>query len=323
VNPGRRRALRVLAGTASATATVAAAPAHAARAPKQVPPEAMGMLYDTTKCIGCKACVTACSVANDLEPDRGPDGLHLMPLDLSGKTKNVIKLYREGDKVSFMKSQCMHCVDPACASACMLHSLQKDETTGIVSYDPTYCVGCRYCQMACPFNVAKFEFDEAVPRIVKCELCRHRVGDAKLADDGGFSRYTRGHAPPAARSAARGGRLREALRAPGRGQTASRREPRAYVPKVYGETEAGGTQVLYLSHVPFEKLGLPTTGRRACRTPRTRSRRASTRASPRRSPCTRSSGGAVEEPEEGAGRRGGGAVMSTHASVHREVAGPS
>ena len=94
-----------------------------------------------------------------------------------------------------MKAQCMHCVDPACAAACMLHSLQKDEQTGIVSYDPTYCVGCRYCQMACPFNVPKFEFEKAVPKIVKCELCRHRVGDAKLADHDGFSRYTQGHGP--------------------------------------------------------------------------------------------------------------------------------
>ena len=94
------------------------------------------MLYDTTRCIGCKACVVACREANDLAPDVSLDGLHQAPLDLNGKTKNVIKLYKEGDKVSFMKSQCMHCVDPACAAACMLHSLHKDETTGIVSYDP-------------------------------------------------------------------------------------------------------------------------------------------------------------------------------------------
>ena len=89
MNASRRRALRVLAATGGGAA-VAAAPAHAARAPKVASPEAMGMLYDTTKCIGCKACVAACSVANDLEPDLGPDGLHMQPLDLSGRTKNVI-----------------------------------------------------------------------------------------------------------------------------------------------------------------------------------------------------------------------------------------
>jgi Fe-S-cluster-containing dehydrogenase component len=221
----------------------------------------MGMLYDTTKCIGCKACVAACSVANDLEPDRGPDGLHMRPLDLDGKTKNVIKLYKEGERVSFVKSQCMHCVDPACASACMLHSLHKNETTGIVEYDPQYCVGCRYCQMACPFNVAKFEFDKAVPKIVKCELCRHRVGDAKLLDEGGFSRYSRGHGPACCEVCPRGaviyGKRSELLAEAKRRLEAN---PGAYVPHVYGETEVGGTQVLYLSHVPFEKLGLPAYG---------------------------------------------------------------
>jgi Fe-S-cluster-containing dehydrogenase component len=264
MNPGRRRALRVLAGTGAAGAiAVAAAPAHAARARQPVPPEAMGMLYDTTLCIGCKACVVACREANDLEPDRSPDGLHHAPLDLNAKTKNVIKLYREGDRASFMKAQCMHCLDPACAAACMIGALKKDETTGIVGYDPQYCVGCRYCQISCPFGVPKFEFDKAVPKIVKCELCRHRVGDAKLETDGGFSRYSRGHGPACCEVCPRGAVIygkREELLAEAKRRLAA--NPGAYVPKVYGETEAGGTQVLYLSHVPFEKLGLPDCGPR-------------------------------------------------------------
>jgi Fe-S-cluster-containing dehydrogenase component len=258
----RRGALRVLAGTGAAT-VAAATPAAAARAPKTVPPEAVGMLYDTTKCIGCKACVVACREANDLPPDTSRDGIHLAPLDLNSKTKNVIKLYREGPQVSFMKSQCMHCVDPACASACMLGSLHKDEKTGIVGYNPTYCVGCRYCQMACPFNVAKFEFEKAAPKIVKCELCRHRVGQAQMASDGGFSRYPKGNGPACCevcpREAVIYGKRSELLAEAKRRLAAN---PDAYVPKVYGETDGGGTQVLYLSHVPFEKLGLPNLGTR-------------------------------------------------------------
>jgi len=246
VNPGRRRALRVLAGTGAATAA-AASPVSAARTTGVVPPEAVGMLYDTTKCIGCKACVSACLRANDLEPDRSPDGLHQAPLDLNGRTKNVIKLFKDDQQISYFKMQCMHCIDPACASACMLGSLHKDETTGIVSYDPSYCVGCRYCQMACPFNVAKFEFEKAAPKIVKCEMCRHLLAQDKI---------------PACcdvcpREAVIYGKRADLLAEAKRRLEAN---PDAYVPKVYGETEAGGTQVLYLSHVDFEKLGLPSYG---------------------------------------------------------------
>jgi Fe-S-cluster-containing dehydrogenase component len=251
----------MLAGTGAAAATaMAAAPARAARAAKPVPPEAMGMLYDTTLCIGCKACVVACREANELEPDTSLDGLYQAPLDLNGKTKNVIKLYKQGDRVCFMKAQCMHCVDPACAAACMIEALRKDETTGIVGYDPQYCVGCRYCQVSCPFNVPKFEFDKAIPKIVKCELCRHRVGDAKLEMGGGFSRYSRGHGPACCEVCPRGAVIygkRDELLAEAKRRLAANS---GYVPKVYGETEAGGTQVLYLSHVPFETLGLPTYG---------------------------------------------------------------
>ena len=174
----RRSLLKVLAAGSAAAATCAA-PAAAAKKIEPLP-EAMGMLYDTTVCIGCKSCVVACREANHLEPDTGAEGLWQMPQDLNGKTKNIIKLYQEGDRVSYMKAQCMHCVDPACASACMLHAFHKNEVTGVVEWDPFYCVGCRYCQMACPFNVPKFEFDKALPKIVKCELCRHRVQDAAV-----------------------------------------------------------------------------------------------------------------------------------------------
>ncbi len=249
MNAGRRRALRVLAGTGVATAA-AAAPVRAARLPRQASPDAVGMLYDTTRCIGCKACVVACREANGLAPDTSLDGIHQAPLDLNARTKNVIKLYREGERVSFVKAQCMHCVDPACASACMLHSLSKDEKTGIVSYDPQYCVGCRYCEMACPFGVPKFEWASATPKVVKCEMCRHLLAQGKI---------------PACcevcpRQAVIFGKRKDLL---SEAKRRLAREPDRYVPHLYGETEAGGTQVLYLSHLPFEKLGLPGYGSEA------------------------------------------------------------
>jgi Fe-S-cluster-containing dehydrogenase component len=240
----RRTALKgmVVAGATMARATSARAATRAA-----APADAVGLLYDATLCIGCKACVGACARANDLEPDTSwSNGLYQAPLDLNARTKNIIKVYREGANQSYMKAQCMHCLDPACASACMLGALKKRER-GIVSYDATLCVGCRYCEMACPYNVPKFEWAKLNPRIVKCELCRHRISE------GGIPACAEVCPRKAVIYGPRAELLEEAKRriAEGGGK---------YVPKVYGETDGGGTQVLYLSHVPFEKLGLPTLG---------------------------------------------------------------
>ncbi|QQR74975.1 MAG: hydrogenase 2 operon protein HybA [Holophagales bacterium] len=257
----RRSLLKSLA-VASTAAAAATAPAAAAREKKVAPPEALGMLYDATRCIGCKTCVVACREANNLEPDTGDEGLWQKPVDLNGRTKNIIKLYKEGERVSYMKAQCMHCVDPACAAACMLHSLSKDPVTGVVGYDVKWCVGCRYCQMACPFNVPKFEFDKAAPKIVKCELCRHRAGDAQLVKVGDFTRYPKGHGSACCevcpREAVIAGKRDELLAEAKRRIAAN---PGMYFEnRVYGEVEGGGTQVLYLSNVPFDKLGLPSLG---------------------------------------------------------------
>ncbi len=221
----------------------------AARERKKPPSNAVGMLYDATRCIGCKACMVQCKEANGLPPEPGPmKGVYDAPEDLSGSTKNVIKLYKDGDRVSYMKAQCMHCVDPACASACMISALHKAEY-GIVAYDPAKCIGCRYCEIACPFNVPKYEWYTPFPKIVKCEMCRHRIAEGK------------GPACVEAcpREAVVFGKLKDLL-ADAKGRLA--REPRRYYPKVYGETDGGGTQVLYLSAagIPFEKLGLPALG---------------------------------------------------------------
>lgn len=257
----RRRLITTLAA-GGAAATMGALPALA-RERKTAPAGAMGMLYDTTLCIGCKACVVACKQANDMPPDTSTMGaLYDAPTDLNSKTRNVIKLARANGRQSYMKAQCMHCVDPACTSACMLHSLQKDATTGVVTYDPYYCVGCRYCQMACPFNVPKFEFEKTAPKIVKCELCRHRVKDAAAKGAGGFTRYPAGQGPACCevcpRHAVIYGTRDELLAEAHRRITAS---PGKYAQdRVYGEVDGGGTQVLYLSHIPFEELGLPTLG---------------------------------------------------------------
>jgi Fe-S-cluster-containing dehydrogenase component len=230
-------------------------------------PDALGLLYDTTRCIGCKACVVACRQANDTRPEPGnsPGGIWDTPMDLDGDTKTVIKLYKSADgfQYSFFKAQCMHCVDPACTNACMLGALRKG-AHGVVSYNPNLCIGCRYCQMSCPFNVPKFQWTSAAPKIVKCELCRHRVAGATLSKSDGFSRYPATHGPACAEVCPRAAVIygtRDELLAEAKRRMAE--FPDRYVPKIYGETDGGGTQCLYLSHVPFEDVGLPRLSDRA------------------------------------------------------------
>lgn len=241
-------AATVAAGAAAVGAAVAA-PALAADLPTPRP-DAVGMLYDTTRCVGCKACVTECAKVNGLEPETGRSGgLWQMPEDLSARTKNVIKLGKDEatGKTSFVKRQCMHCLDPACATGCPFHALTKGEK-GIVSWDGSRCIGCRYCEVVCPFNVPKFEWDRFNPKIVKCELCFH------LLAEGGQPGCTRVCPTEAVVFGRREDLLAEA-------KERIRAAPHTYhEDRVYGERDAGGTQVLYLSHVPFETLGLPLVG---------------------------------------------------------------
>lgn len=245
----RRTALKAMASATATTAAAAATPRRSEAA--EAPADAAGMLYDTTLCIGCKACVVACADANDRIRDTAwSEGKWQAPVDLNQHTKNIIKLYHEGPRRSYVKQQCMHCIDPACVNACMLGSLKKREF-GIVTYDPSLCVGCRYCQMACPFNIPKFEWSKAFnPKIVKCELCSHRLAE-------GLEPACCEVCP---REAVIFGTRADLLKEAHRRLEAS---PDRYVPKVYGETDAGGTQVLYLSHVPFDKIGLPDFGPRS------------------------------------------------------------
>jgi len=248
----RRSALKLLAGAAGGLACAALAPPAPAVAAADKAADAAGndgMLYDATRCIGCKACMVACNEANDLAPDVGASEQRWqMPLDLNEHTKNIIKLYSDDATggFSFVKRQCMHCVDPACTTACMLGALKKREH-GIVTYDAELCVGCRYCEMACPFGVPKFEWSKLAPKIVKCELCSHRIAVGK---EPACTEVCPTHAVI---YGTRGQLLAEAHRR-------LDEQPERYVKHVYGEHEVGGTQVLYLAGVDFEKLGLPAYG---------------------------------------------------------------
>jgi Fe-S-cluster-containing dehydrogenase component len=237
----RRTLLKGLAVAAPA----AAAGSAGASEPVKAPDDAVGMLYDATRCIGCRACVTACKKANNL-----PLEMYDPPNDLNGTTKNIIKIYNEGDTTTYMKGQCMHCLDPACVRACMVGSFKKREF-GIVTWDPSRCIGCRYCQVACPYNIPKFQWDTPVPKIVKCEMCVHLIKGGSQP----------GCCAACPKEAVIYGTYTDLL-ADARERVA--KHPDRYWPKgdpqIFGDDDGGGTQVLYLAGVEFEKLGLPTLG---------------------------------------------------------------
>jgi len=236
---------------------------------------AVGLLYDSTVCVGCKACVSACKQYNETPPSfSSSDELWDNPLDNDSKTYNSIKLYKDGtaevkdrekDGHAYIKRQCMHCVDPACASACPVSALKKDEKTGIVTYNKDACIGCRYCQLACPFNIPKFEWEKAFPEIRKCELCSHRLKKGEIPACAEFCPTGACVFGPVEELLAEAKKrltykpgdseMYPVERVNGRQMTERMVVP--YIPRVYGEKEGGGTQVLYLAGVPFDKLGLP------------------------------------------------------------------
>jgi Fe-S-cluster-containing dehydrogenase component len=237
----RRDLLKGLAAAATLTAIPTAA---IAREKKTAPADAVGLLYDSTKCIGCKACVVKCKEVNNLTPDTTGygEGLYDSPTSLNEYTKNIIQLYQGPDNEhAYVKRQCMHCIDPGCINACMLGALSKREH-GIVTWDGDKCIGCRYCTQACAFNVPKFEWSKLAPKLVKCELCNTRLAEGKKP----------GCVEVCPREAVIYGKYTDLL---DEAHSRLKTHPDRYIQKVYGETELGGTQCLYLSAVPFEKLG--------------------------------------------------------------------
>lgn len=204
----------------------------------------VGLLYDATKCIGCKACEVACKKANNMPAEPGPGGIWDEARDLTSKTLNIIKLYKEKGKHSFIKRQCLHCVDPECVSACPTGAMAKLDN-GVVVWRSDACVGCRYCQMACPFNTPKYEFESQYGRIIKCELC---------SNNGLLASGTTACADICPTRAVIFGKTKKLL-AIARKRLAD--HPERYNGKIYGERDNGGTNVIYLAAVPFEKLGLP------------------------------------------------------------------
>jgi formate dehydrogenase iron-sulfur subunit len=210
------------------------------------------ILFDARLCTGCRGCQVACKQWNDLPATQTKNtGSYQNPPRLSADTLLVMKFteVRQDDGKltwAFGRHACMHCEYPACAAACPLEALHKTED-GPVLYRADRCFGCRYCMLACPFEIPTFEFDQNEfqgPWIRKCTMCADRLGAAR---------------EPACVQTCPTGALtygqRDELIAYAEDRIQS--NPDTYVQHVYGKTEVGGTSVLYISHVPFEQLGLP------------------------------------------------------------------
>jgi formate dehydrogenase iron-sulfur subunit len=233
-------------------------------------------LVDIGNCIGCRACQVACKQWNDTDGESTSleDTLGFQnPAMLSAKTLTLITFHEMvndkaagGVDYAFAMRRCLHCLEPACASACPTQALFRQDD-GPVTYNKDRCIGCRYCVWACPWGVPTAEWDSLAPKISKCTHCADRCdqplptarnGVGLTADEG--KRYTDSIQVPACVKACPADALkygtRDDMLAEAKRRIAAR--PNKYVDHVYGEHEAGGTSVLYISAVPFEKLGFPT-----------------------------------------------------------------
>lgn len=214
-------------------------------------PGSFGVLFDATRCIGCRSCEAACNRVNGLPaPDRPFTDLSVLDRKrrTDARTYTVVNRYDNIPGASgpvFRKNQCNHCLEPACASACFVRAFEKTPQ-GAVIYDASVCVGCRYCMIACPFEIPTYEYSEPLtPRVMKCTLCYPQIMSGQLQVPGCV-----GACPTEALVYGRRDDLLQIARAriaayPGR-----------YLDHIYGEREMGGTSWLYISGVPFRDIGL-------------------------------------------------------------------
>jgi len=241
---------------ASAVAGAVASPLLAeASVQRKGNPDRFGVLTDTTLCIGlnCRRCEIACAKEQELPPIKKPPEdatvfdevrrMHHDQFTVVNRFSNPRDL--NGNPI-YVKRQCMHCDEPACASVCFVKAFRKTPE-GPVVYDASVCVGCRYCMMACPFDVPAYEYHSALhPRVRKCTMCYE-------------TRTSKGQHPACVAAC------------PNEVMTFGKRSdllklayqriamyPDRYENHVYGENEVGGTCWMVLAPAPFDKLGMRT-----------------------------------------------------------------
>ncbi|MBL8228319.1 MAG: 4Fe-4S dicluster domain-containing protein [Bryobacterales bacterium] len=197
---------------------------------------AFAILFDSTKCVGCRQCEGACA-----EKWKNPYNDQIAAEEKISSHK-LTAVVTKGEK--YVRRLCMHCIEPACVSACPVGALQKTPQ-GPVVYDADKCMGCRYCMTACAFGAPAYEWNARLPKLAKCNMCLERQVQGKPT--------ACTEACPAEATVSGD---RDAMIALARKRMAE--SPGTYQPHIYGTEEVGGTSVLMISDVPFSQLGLPT-----------------------------------------------------------------
>lgn len=246
----RRDFLKLTA--AASTALIGSDAVAASQKDPEAYNEAFGVLVDTTNCIGCRKCEWACNQANKLPTqdiktfdDKSVFAVHRRPTDIAYTMVNTYPDPSVAETHRYMKVQCMHCNEPACVSACIVGALRKTEK-GPVTYDAWKCMGCRYCMVACPFQIPAYEYKIALaPQVRKCQFCNDRI--------------TKEGKNPACvencpNEALTFGTRRELIEL---AHKRIRQVPGRYFDHVYGENEIGGTSWMYLASVDFVQTELP------------------------------------------------------------------
>jgi formate dehydrogenase iron-sulfur subunit len=198
------------------------------------------ILMDVTRCTGCESCVDACIGTNELDQARA---LHDRAAVADGlSAERYLSVLRVGEG-RFARKSCLHCLEPSCVAACLVGGLTKS-ANGPVVYDPEKCIGCRYCMIACPFEIPRYEWDATRPYVHKCDMCAGRQRE--------------GLAPACVAACPHGALLfgeRDALITEAHARIAAGKK--AYRPHIWGEHEVGGTSVLYIADVALDRLDWP------------------------------------------------------------------
>lgn len=209
-----------------------------------------GVLVDTTYCNGCRKCEWACNEwnKNPNQPVKTFEDKKVFDKirRTNATTFTVVNRFisQKDSNPIYVKKQCMHCIEPGCVSACFVDAFKKTKS-GAVIYNPDLCVGCRYCMIACPFDIPSYEYnDPLTPKVTKCTLCFDRINK-----DGGIPACVE----ECTTETLRFGKRNELINI---AHERIRNNPGRYVDHVYGENEVGGTSWLYLSSVPFEQIGM-------------------------------------------------------------------